>query len=170
WPVVAAGYDASDPVLVVEANVVVACSAVARSFGVQPGLRRREAQARCPEADVITHDPGRDARAFEPVVNAVEAFGPAVEIVRPGVCALPTRGPSRYFGGDDALAERMRAAVPAARVGIADGPFAAVLAARRSRVVPPGRTAAFLAPLPVDVLGDADLADLLRRLGLRTLG
>ena len=93
---------------------------------MQVGLRRREAQARCPEAEVIAHDPGRDARAFEPLVVAVEAFGPAVEIVRPGVCALPTRGPSRYFGGDDALAERIREAVPGARVGIADGPFAAV--------------------------------------------
>src|SRR5205085_1150487 len=170
WPVVAAGYGAADPVVVVEANVVVACSAAARSCGVQPGLRRREAQARCPEAEVLAADPARDARAFEPVVVAVEAFGPAVEIVRPGVCALPTRGPSRYFGGDEALAARVAAAVPGARVGVADGPFAAVLAARRARVVAPGQSAAFLAPLPVAVLGDPDLADLLRRLGLRTLG
>src|SRR5205807_775187 len=111
WPVVAAGFSAADPVVVVEANVVVACSAAARAYGVQVGLRRREAQARCPEAEVIAHDPGRDARAFEPLVVAVEVFGPAVEIVRPGVCALPTRGPSRYFGGDEPLAERMREAV-----------------------------------------------------------
>ena len=170
WPVVAAGYSAADPVVVVEANVVVACSAAARAFGVQTGLRRREAQARCPEAEVLAADPGRDARAFEPLVVAVEAFGPAVEIVRPGVCALPTRGPSRYFGGDDALVARVGEAVAGARVGVADGPFAAILAARRSRVVPPGQSAAFLALLPVAVLGDPDLADLLRRLGLRTLG
>src|SRR5438046_8967162 len=115
WPVVAAGFTADDPVVVVEANVVVACSAAARAFGVQTGLRRREAQARCPEAEVLAADPGRDARVFEPLVVSVEAFGPAVEIVRPGMCALPTRGPSRYFGGAAALATRVGEAVPGAR-------------------------------------------------------
>ncbi len=37
-------------------------------------------------------------------------------------------------------------------------------------VVPPGGTAAFLAPRAVTVLGEPDLADLLVRLGIRTLG
>ena len=176
WPVVAAGFDrALDPVVVVEANVVVAASAPARADGVRPGLRRREAQARCPEAVVIPADPARDARAFEPVVAALEAaFVPAVEILRPGACAFPTRGPSRYFGGDDALAARVAAVVGAVGVhvvvGVADGPFAAGLAARRGRIVEPGRSAAFCAPFPVEVLDRPDLADLLRRLGLRTLG
>jgi protein ImuB len=72
-------------------------------------------------------------------------------------------------------------------VGIADGVFAAQLAATRARhagpawtgqpgavmAVPPGRTRAFLAPFPVSVLdgpGAADLTDLLLRLGIRTLG
>ena len=35
---------------------------------------------------------------------AGEAFAPKVEVVRPGVVAMATRGPSRYFGGDRALA------------------------------------------------------------------
>ena len=86
---------------------------------------------------VVENDPARDARAFEPVVAALEAFAPGVEIVRPGVCSVATRGPSRYFGGDEALAARVESAVlsrvpgSACRVGIADGPFAAALAARR---------------------------------------
>lgn len=43
---------------------------------------------------------------------------------------------------------------------------------RRSPVVviPPGRSAEFLAPLPVTALGDEQLAELLPRLGVRTLG
>ena len=176
WPVTAAGVGDRAPVAVVYANRVVACSATAREEGVRRGLRRREAQGRCPQLAVLEHDPGRDARAFEPVVAAVEAFAPRVEIVRPGVCAVGTRGPSRYFGGDEALADRVAAAVGAlltgegCRVGVADGPFAAGLAARQGRVVAPGQSPAFLAPLPVGALERPELADLLVRLGIRTLG
>jgi protein ImuB len=119
------------------------------------------------------------------VVAAVEVFTPGVEVVRPGVCALATRGPSRYFGGDDALVGLVAAAVdgvlaglgaPACRVGVADGPFAAERAARRGLVVPAGASAAFLAGFGVSTLardgddGGAELAGLLVRLGIRTLG
>nr|MDT0664870.1 DNA polymerase Y family protein [Micromonospora sp. DSM 115978] len=55
-------------------------------------------------------------------------------------------------------------------VGVADGPFAAVVAAAENRLVPAGESAQFLAPLPIELLGRPDLADLLRRLGLTTLG
>src|SRR3954451_10263110 len=135
WPVIAAGFTAEVPVAVVHANRVMACSAAARADGVRRGLRRREAQGRCPALTVVEHDPAGAARAFEPVVAAVEDFAPGVEILRPGVCAVGTRGPSRYFGGDEALAAKVvRAAEEgaggaAARVGVADGVFAAELAA-----------------------------------------
>ena len=176
WPVVAAGVGPAEAAAVVHANRVVACSAAARSEGVARGLRRREAQGRCPELVVVDHDPGRDARAFEPVVAAVATFAPRVEVVRPGVAAVATLGPSLYFGGDDALAARVAEAVasvvgPAGcRVGIADGAFAASLAARRGIVVAPGESAAFLAPFPVAALDRPELAGLLVRLGVRTLG
>ncbi|MEA2703804.1 MAG: protein ImuB, partial [Actinomycetota bacterium] len=98
WPVVASGSPLDRPVAVVAANRVVACSAAARAEGVETGLRRRQAEARCPGLVLVADDPGRDARAIEPVVAAVESFTPAVEILRPGACALATRGPSRYFG------------------------------------------------------------------------
>jgi len=177
WPVVAAGM-CSVAAAVVASGRVVACSAPARAEGVARGLRRRQAEARCPGLAVVDHDPGADARAFEPVVAAVEAFAPEVEIIRPGVCAVGTRGPSRYFGGDDVLAARVAAAVderlpdgaPRCLVGIADGPFAAERAARRGVVVPAGASASYLSQFPVSTLGDVDLADLFVRLGIRTLG
>ncbi len=53
---------------------------------------------------------------------------------------------------------------------MADGLFAAVLAARRGLVVPAGGTPGFLAPFPVGILGQPELAELLDRLGIRTLG
>jgi protein ImuB len=132
--------------------------------------------------------PGLSAPApFDQVLTAVTAFCPAVEAVEPGVCAFGARGPARYFGGEAELAGRIIAAVAdlgvESRAGVADGLFAAQLAAcaadpARARpvlIVPPGRTAEFLAPQPVSVLAvqdpaGQDLASLLNRLGLRTLG
>jgi protein ImuB len=186
WPLVAAGI-ADRPAVVIAANRVIASSASARAEGVCLGQRRREAQACCPELVVVGEDPGRDARSFEAVVLAVAAFTPRVEVTRPGVCALPARAPARYFGGEASLVEQVsgaaRAAVeavagaagtsapePASQVGIADGPFAARLAAREGTIVPRGATPDWLGRLSVEVLGQPALADLLRRLGIRTLG
>jgi hypothetical protein len=117
------------------------------------------------------------ARLFEQVIATVTGFCPQVEAVEPGVCAFAARGPARYYGGEMALADVIIAAVAdlglESRIGVADGLFAALLAARGARpvfVVPPGGTAEFLSRQPVSVLEDPDLAELLTRLGLRTLG
>ncbi|HYF45736.1 MAG TPA: DNA polymerase Y family protein [Acidimicrobiales bacterium] len=174
WPPVAAGVDLAVPAVVLHANRVVASTPAARAEGIRVGHRRREAQGRCPHVELVAHDPVRDARAFEAVAGAVEAVTPRVELTRPGVCSFPTRGPSRYFGGDEALARRVGALVDDAvagpsRVGVADGPFAAALAAQEGRVVPPGATPAFLAPFPVGVLEDEELTSVLVRLGIATL-
>ena len=124
----------------------------------------------------------RVAREFDRVLTAVTAFCPAVEAVEPGVCAFGARGPARYFGGETALAGQIIAALAdlgvESRAGVADGLFAAHLAARSARsvlVIPPGRTPEFLARQPVSVLAGQDLVGpdlvaLLSRLGLRTLG
>lgn len=177
WPVTAAGFDsASERVIVLHANRVVACSEAARSDGVKRGLRRHEAQARSPEAVVLEADPHAEARVFEPVAAAISELAPKLEIIRPGVCVVPTRGPSRYFGGDEALVARVVGAVEAVvatarpHAGVADGAFAAQLAARSATVVERGRARAFLAPFSVSTLDRPELADLLIRLGIRTLG
>ncbi|MER5607865.1 DNA polymerase Y family protein [Micromonospora tulbaghiae] len=179
WPVLAAeivdGVPATDPVVVLHANRVIACSERARAEGIRRGLRRREAQGRCPHLTVVDHDPGRDVRAFEPVVAAVEEVVAGVEVIRPGACATAARGPSRYLGGEEAAAERIvehvaQSCAVESQVGIADGVFAAGLAAREGRIVVPGGTREFLAARPVEALGRPALADLLRRLGVRTLG
>ncbi|GAA3222219.1 DNA polymerase Y family protein [Dactylosporangium siamense] len=178
WPVVAAeivdGYPAGEPVAVLHANRVLATSPAARAEGVRRGLRKREAQGRCPHLIVLDHDPGRDMRAFEPVLVAVEELAPGVETLRPGACALAARGPARYYGGEAAAAERIVEQIAQrcdveAQVGIAEGTFAAGLAARAGVLVPPGETAAFLADLSITALGRPALADLLRRLGIHTL-
>ena len=179
WPVVSLGLSSGDPVAVVEANVVVATSTAARSMGVAAGQRRRAAEALCPGLLTPGRDRAAEVRAFEPVVAALAQVTPLVEVVRPGLCAFGARGPSRYFGGEQALAGRVaevvREALPERAgcevgVGVADGYLAAALAARAGMVVPSAATRTFLAPFPVSVLGQPELGSLLGRLGVHTLG
>ncbi|WP_125776532.1 Y-family DNA polymerase [Antribacter gilvus] len=177
---------------------LVAVSAVARAAGVRRGMRRRQAQERCPDLVLLPVDDGRDAREFEPVAVAAETVVAGLEIARPGLVLLPADGAARYHGSEEALAQALVEQVAdrtghECQVGVADGFLAAVLAARESHVVPPGGSRAYLAPRPVgellhaaavpssgggtargtggaDVGAVAELADLWRRLGLHTLG
>ena len=178
WPIVVARRAhptaTTSPVAVVERGsrglVVRAASREARVEGVTRGLRRREAEARCPGLVVLDADLADEARAFEAVARTTELITPGVVLERPGVLTFPTLGPSRYFGGDDGLGRRVLGAlveigVSDARVGVADGPFAAGLAARRAApggvfVVASGDTPAFLASWPVTALDDDELSGL----------
>ncbi len=181
WPVVAAeivdGVPAGKPVAVMHDNRVLASSQAAQVEGVVRDLRKRDAQSRCPSLIVIDHDPARDARAFEPVVAAVEEVAAGVAVIRPGVCALAARGPAAYFGGEEAAGERIVERIATecgveAQIGIAEGTFAALLAARDAggRHVPAGRTPAFLAGMSIRLLDRPALTGLLERMGIRTLG
>ncbi|MEM7322417.1 MAG: DNA polymerase Y family protein [Actinomycetota bacterium] len=191
WPVVSWGVPLDEPAAVLVGNRVVACSPAARYHGVALGQRRRDAQGRCPELAILSRDLDREARLFEPVAAALDALTPRVEVAGPGLVGFPTRGPSRFFGGDRALAEKtmeqIRPVLPRRvpiRVAIADGVFAARLAARATspgtgnsgdvdmgiRVIPPGGSPSFLADLPIGTLEMPDLTEVLVRLGLDTLG
>ena len=171
WQVVATGRPAERPVAVVHGARVVATNAGARAEGVKGGLRRREAHSRCPTLELVEHDPARDAREFEVVMGTLESIAPRWEVTEPGRCAVPTRGPSRFHGGDLATARRVQEVVAGVvgemstggtgvGVGVADGPWAAALVAQQAAtgstlhapgciVVGPGETAAHLARLPV---------------------
>lgn len=177
WPVVAALGREPEPqclAAVTERGRILAASGAARAAGVRGGQKLRSAQALVADLQVFDRDAGLEAQAFEPVADAVGALAAHLEVVRPGLLALAAAGAARYHGGEEALAERVMDAVEAAghpcRVGIADGLFAARLAARVQQIVPVGASARFLAPYPVAELGEPRLADLLGRLGLATIG
>ncbi|MEU8802214.1 DNA polymerase Y family protein [Spirillospora sp. NPDC048819] len=177
WPVTAVGVDASTAGAVVVQGQVAACTAAARAEGVRRGQRLRDAQRRCPRLVVRDRDVDAEGRLFETAVEAIAELTPRVEVVRPGLCALPARGPARFYGGEEALRVLVQDTVVEAGYdcgsGVADGLFAAELAARAGEgglVVPEGGAAAFLAPYPLPVLDRPELADLLRRLGVKTLG
>ncbi|MEQ1737624.1 MAG: DNA polymerase Y family protein, partial [Rhodoglobus sp.] len=177
WPVTAAihaeGQPADAAVALIVKGLVFASSAAARSEGITRGLRVREAQARLPELTVLDYDPALDARAFEPIIAAVEELTPGVQLLRPGVCAVRVRGAARYYGGERAaalaLVGRMNElGAGGARAGVGDGLFTAEQAARRAGldtprsgystngvlIVPEGESAEFLAPLDVGLLDE----------------
>ncbi len=84
----------------------------------------------------------------EPVAEALEQFTPLAEALRPGLHVFGVRGPSRYFGGERALAELVARAVadavPAVSkvgLGVADGLFTTSLAARVAARMPETPTA-----------------------------
>src|SRR5215470_10041947 len=160
---------------------------------------RRVLAVRCPAwnpPSVVSRQADHlKVREFEQVVGAATQFCPRIEVLRPGLLAFAVRGPARYFSGEAELGRKVARAVTQlgydCGAGIADGMFAALLASRDAllaagdsaepvraepvraepvRIVPPGGTPAFLAPRAVTVLGEPDLADLLVRLGIRTLG
>ncbi len=201
WPIVSWGVPPDEPAAVLVANRVVASSPAAREEGVRVGQRRREAQGRCPDLALLDRDVDRENRLFEPVVAALDAITPRVEVAGAGLVGYPTRGPARFFGGEEAMARVVVDAVTPqlsrqgqVRVAVADGVFAARLAARCRpggrfasgvgslvvddvataqaviQVVPPGSSAEFLAPMPITTLEMPDLTDVLVRLGLDTLG
>ncbi|MGO1507621.1 MAG: DNA polymerase Y family protein [Microbacteriaceae bacterium] len=186
WPVRAAlGTPPGDePVAVAAANTIVACSASARAQGVRRGQRRRLAQTRSPGLRIFPADPQQEQRMFVPVLRLLEELVPGIQPLRPGLVALRARGAARYYGGEeqaalhliDALADHTH---PGVRAGVADGLFTAEQAARLTgpassdaapvRVVEPGASRDFLAPLPVQALDDAQITALLTKLGVRTL-
>lgn len=186
WSVVAALAEeeiaTSVPAAVLARNVVEVCNEAARGEGVRRGMRRRDAQSRCPELVLLDADPDRDARSFETVLGVVEELRPGVAPLRPGLLAV--RAPRRFGGGEEHAAALYAEALVEAgvwdvRTGIADDVFTAEQAARQAEVqscvrVEEGGAAAFLAGLPVEaLLADPDageLVSLLSRLGLRTLG
>jgi protein ImuB len=181
---------------VLHANRVMARTRAAAMAGVSQGHRRREAQRICPSLRIIDHDPARDGREFEAAVRSVAQMVPRLETTEPGSLTFLTRGPSRYFGGEHAMAQQVlqlvREAVPPVQaipvqvgIGIGDGRFTAGIAARQSAaqlnpipvIVDAGNAAtrSFLATLPVSTLLEvagvtAELVDLFHRLGLHRLG
>jgi protein ImuB len=126
-------------------------------------------------------------RIFEHVVRSVMSVAPLVEVESVGVIAIAARGPSRYFGGDTAVAERLHHLCEQANtntswgIGIAHSRFAATVAAhvsvgrQRPCVIDPAISEEFLRAVPVGSLAQvggisADTVGLLQRLGLRTCG
>ena len=157
-------------------------SPAAEAFGVDRGMRVREALARCPELRLVPPDPEGVRELWSEALDRLEAIGAAPESDRAGQAYFQADGLRRLHGGhlDDVLAATRRSLDRGIRLGAGPSRFSAYAAAQVSRprrspeVVGAGAVRAFLAPLSVGLLRSrpelAGIPEALERLGIRTLG
>ncbi|WP_058233997.1 DNA polymerase Y family protein [Devriesea agamarum] len=162
WPLLCAGerLGIEGPVILMHRHRVHIASSEATAAGVTPGMRRRTAQALAPNAHLADVDEAADAALFDTAAAAVDTVAAGVDILRPGVLLVSAKGPARHHGSEEAFAIEVTDALAEragweCTVGIADGPFAALLAARSGRIIHPGRSAEYLSPHPIQALSDA---------------
>ncbi|MBC9955202.1 DNA polymerase Y family protein [Leucobacter sp. cx-42] len=197
WPVYAHldafGVELTDPLpplALVAKRMIVACSPAARARGVRIGLREQEARLRCPDLAIEPLHPTLGSERFATLLAAFADLIPHIAEERPGLAVMQARGPARFYGSELQAAQELRTHATTlgyvtARIGIAEGRFAAEQTARADtqntfleaaedgiRVLSPGTAKAFLAPLPVDlaIAGSPRLSDTLHGLGIHTLG
>jgi nucleotidyltransferase/DNA polymerase involved in DNA repair len=153
----------------------------ADASGVRRGMRMSEAIGLSHRAVVLSPDLLYYQRRFDEVLDFLEDFSPAVEAGSGrglGTAFLSLDGLSvdRESFADGLMASLHRQTGLMASVGIADGKFAARVAAQTTRaglakVVPSGQEAAFLAPIDVSLLPcSRDTLRHLQLFGLRTMG
>lgn len=194
------------PVLLESNGRVWAASFEAIEEGARPGMRTRDAQRCSPTAAILERDVSAALDEFEAFVAAIHEAVNELEVVAPGELAFRAGSAVRAYGSEQALIDHILAIAPVvptlslpgsggarAGVGVADGRFAAAIAARiagarslpapavassgppvGSAIVPAGTAREFLASVPIDALGPEinapDLIETFLLLGIKTLG
>jgi DNA polymerase-4 len=163
-------------------GVVLAASYEVRPFGVRSAMPMAQAVRLAPDAVVVPPRFAAYAAASEQIFALFAEVTPVIEPLSLDEAFLDVTGSTALFGPAAAIAAALRARIASAvglpaSAGIAPVKFAAKVASdlakpNGQREVPPGTTAAFLAPLPVWRLWgvgprtEASIA----ALGLRTIG
>jgi DNA polymerase IV len=163
-------------------GVVMSASYEARARGLHSAMPSVRARRLCPDAVFVP--PDFDAyraysNGFREILLSVT---PLVEPIALDEAFLDVSGATLLFGSPREMADRVRTAITGAlsltaSVGVGPNKFLAKLASTRAKpdgvlMIPAGGEVEFLHPLPVGSLwgiGDKT-ADLLNRLGVRTVG
>jgi DNA polymerase-4 len=164
-------------------GVVAAASYEAREFGVRSAMPGFEAKRLCPQGVFLSPNMDLYGAVSADVHRVFEQFTPEIEPLALDEAFLDITGSLGLFGGDAeglarALKQRVREATGlVVSVGVASNKLVAKIACRLGkpdglRVVPPGREAATLEPLPIRYLWGIGpvLGDKLSALGLRSVG
>ena len=161
----------------------------ARAFGVHPGQTIAQARARVSNLAVRVVRPEAVHGVLARLAEVALAFGATVSFASANdgdgsadsygdVVWVDVTGCAHLHAGEDILAARLarvfRGLGHACAVAIADGPRVAAILARAAAaplvVVPPGKNAIALAPLPVSALPiGADDARWLAKIGVRSI-
>ena len=168
---------------------IVSVSAAAAREGIRAGQSVAQARSLCAGLALRACSPALERTAREALRDAALSFSPRSEAAPPGTgihaaeaaCFLDASGMGSLFrseaGFATALAARAAALGLPAFVAVASSRAVALLAARvpgepgEVRVLAPGREAAWLAPLAVDLAAPPDaLAEALTRFGIHRLG
>ena len=145
---------------------------------VAPGTILEQALALRPNAVTLEADESHYRRVFRQVLTALLGVSDRVEDADLGVAYVGIDGLEQMYGGEARLVTTLLNAIPRwlnPRIGVGEGKFPALVAARASQAmgatrVPPD-PAAFLAPHPVDLLPvSPGTREALHRFGIHTLG
>lgn len=161
---------------------VYAASPKATELGIAPRMTMRQAQALCPDAYIIPAETTYYQSVRNQLLGVLGEFADRIELGEAGQAtalwldagALTTKSLSG-LAKDVGRAIREEVGLPAA-IGTAAGKFPAYVTAtttklNRIKQIAPGKTAAFLAPLPVTLLPlEPDMAERLFLLGIHTMG
>ena len=108
------------------------------------------------------------------LVECAGYFSPLIEETSPDTVVFDIRGLRWIFGTEEQIAEAIQGRVGIGSLAIASNPDAAVHAARGIQgvtIIPPGREASILAPMPLCFLGGSpEFARTLDLWGIRTFG
>jgi nucleotidyltransferase/DNA polymerase involved in DNA repair len=170
--------DVASRLILIGDGTVVDCSLGADASGVRRGMRMSEAIGLCSQAVVLPPDVPHYDRRSDEVLDFLGELSPVVEGAGLGVAFLSLRGlpvdPAVF--AEELIASLHRRFSFMAAAGIANGKFTARVAAAivrpgKTKIVPSGDEADFLAPLTIDHLpADEAMRWRLRLLGLETMG
>jgi protein ImuB len=148
----------------------------ARAAGVQAGMSSSQGLARCRELLLLPRALEQETAAAAALLESAFGCSPWVEATGEGICTFELRAPARE---SCARTENVPAHLArlhlTARLGLADNPDLALLAAHHADPAKPflavTDSRAFLADLPVAALAPSPaLAAILQQWGIRTLG
>ncbi|HUR36531.1 MAG TPA: DNA polymerase Y family protein [Terriglobales bacterium] len=153
---------------------VVATNEKARALGAEAGMTKVQAES-VPRLLLKPHSPAQEESAHAALLDCAHGFSPRVESTAADTILLDLAGLDQLFGPPQKIARELARRVSAigleARVGVAANPDAAMHAARGFpgiTIIPPGKEAARLGELSVDVLDPpAEILDTLDRWGVR---
>jgi DNA polymerase-4 len=163
-------------------GVVLSANYRARAYGIRSAMPMTRARRLCPGAVVVSPSFETFDRVSASVMENFRQVTPVVEVLSLDEAFLDVSGSVRRLGSPYSIAERLRARIYdeqgiTCSVGMAATVAVAKLASRRAKpdgivVVPPATVTTFLHPLDVGELWGVGekTADLLHRLGLRTVG